>query len=149
METRSIGETKELTIKDCVFTLRIIPRRKYLRMGGKVNAVSIGLLDPDLIELRKNNSKIDDLENIPENEMKKLLSLNQDLEDAFWDLIKHGVCGHKGLKNKDGSEIQFKKDSDGFASDEMIELYHLNGFFLGLGPAVKKFNTTSEEDRKN
>lgn len=136
MQVRQITDTKTVTLNDAEFTIGIISRKKWIELWSKLR-----LFRAMLGEIESEGGKA-----VPQE---KLYEADEKFEITFWDLIKHGVKSHKGLKDKSGDEVAFKKDKDGLLDDSVIELYHLNGLFVSLGSEVMTFNSLTEDDRKN
>lgn len=158
---RLLSDTKKIEIGEAVFTIGIVNRLKWLEISSRremafrkfrnlysavASAIDPSKLTPEELQSQAADLSKKALEGMTDEEIHKA---NMEMVKAHWDLIRHGVVAHSGIKDRDGSEIPFKKDDGGVASDSVIGLYELCGFFTKLAEEVRAFNEQSEQDKKN
>lgn len=142
MIVRDINETKKFTIEDAEFTIRVIPRKVFRKLGMKlakgVSRIKGQGSDPFTPE------KIREFVQSDEG-----LEAGEALIEAYSEYVRAGVAGHSGIKTAEGAEIPFEKAEDGTVSEKTLELYDHNGLINKLAVEILKFNTLSDTERKN
>lgn len=124
---RTLDESKWVKIGELEFQLRFIPRREWRKISAGFSSMDLG-----------------NLENQSQDEK---VSQSLKLVDYYCELIRFGVCGHKGLI-ANGKEIEFKL-VDNKLPDELIDLYDLNGLTIQLGSEIVAFNALTDDSKKN
>lgn len=130
---REMSETKTIRVQDIDFTIGFISRKIWRRIASRISEPM------EIVNQYKKDMKVDS----------KFVKASEELQDAYWDMLKYGIKNHKGFKRQDGTEILFHKDSEGFVHPELLETYDLNTLLIPLGVEIMMFNVLSETERKN
>lgn len=143
MIVRDTNETTTFKIEDAEFTIRVISRKVFRKLGSK------------LVKVISKVRGTDDTAALTPERIKEIVSSEDGLEagealiEAYAEYVRHGIVGHSGLKTAAGVELPFEKEVDGTVSPKTIDLYDNNGFISKLAVEVLNFNTLSEKERKN
>lgn len=134
-----LSDKHEVNIQDAVFVLRVVSSKVYRSLISRLSF------------LREVSGKLtkESFENLEAQNPQKYEEVNEKLHEVFRDFIKQGVCGHSGIKKKDGSDAPFVADEKGLVSDETLEIYDLLRVTYVLATEVISFNTMPEIDKKN
>jgi hypothetical protein len=134
-----LSDKHEVNIQDAVFVLRVVSSKVYRSLISRLSF------------LREVSGKLskESFENLEAQNPQKYEEVNEKLHEVFRDFIKQGVCGHSGIKRKDGSDAPFIADEKGLVSDETLEVYDMLRVTYVLATEVISFNTMPEIDKKN
>jgi len=139
---RDMDETKIVQIEGIEFTLKVISRRMYRKLSFDLSRAK-SLLLGDEKEINQEN-----MDRIIKEDPDRFYDATQKLNDAYWELVRHGVSGHRGFKTGALKEIPFEKDGE-FVSEKTIENYDLNYLLIRLASEIIHFNELTDEEKKS
>ena len=134
-----LSDKHEVTIKDAMFTIRVLSSKTYRNLISRLSF------------LRELSNKVtkESLEKLEAQDPQKYEEVNERLHEVFRGFIKEGVVGHSGITKKDGTEVLFIADEKGLVSEETLDAYDLLRITYALASEVISLSTMPEIDRKN
>lgn len=146
--TLLMTDTKQVTIGEINFTLRFIPAGVWTKMrhenrkivsSGKNAYADLTEAEIELVRSGKPTAEI-----LQKFDYEAVMEKESSFFELHRQVIKFGVKNHEG---EAGFQAVFCPD--GTVSDETIENYHLNGYFLRLVKEIWDYNSLRDQQIKN
>jgi hypothetical protein len=121
---RTLEDKKWVKVGEAEFQLRFISRREWRRISAGFSVL-----------------------NFESGSEEKKVESSLKLMDYYSELIKIGVCSHKGII-VDGKDYPFQLVEDK-VPESLIDFYELNKFIVPLGAYIISFNSLTDAEKKN